>query len=173
MRPPFPAAPKPPPPGQVAHQSIAASMPWFPVRARAFSLGAETRRVAPTSHGDSQAGPARGPPPRAEGRLPYARPLGKPISIRLSRAVSSAMAPAAASAGTCGDEKEGGEGQPGTTPPATPPSRRSLTHRVGDPEAGVGGDTDGGELRGSGSAPSVWVTWERVDGCREGQTSLA
>lgn len=117
-------------------------------------------------------GPARGPPPRAEGKLPYARPLGKPISMRLSKAVSSAMAPAAASAGTCGDEKEGGEGQPGTTPPATPPSRRPRTHRVGDPEAGVG-DTDGGELRGSGSAPSVWVTWGRVDGCREGQTSPA
>lgn len=152
----MPAAPGPPPGRPVAHQSIAASMPWFPVRARAFSLGAETRRVAPTSHGDSQAGPGR--PTTGWGRLPYARPLAKPISMRLSRAVSSAMAPAAASAGTCGDEKEGGKGQAGATPPATPPSGRSLTHRAGDPGAGVG-DTDGGEQRGSGSARSVWVTW--------------
>lgn len=37
------ALPDPRPcPGVGAHQSIAASMPWFPVRARAFSLGAET-----------------------------------------------------------------------------------------------------------------------------------
>lgn len=44
MRLPFLAVPKPPlPVPVVAHQSIAASMPWFPVRARAFSLGAETR----------------------------------------------------------------------------------------------------------------------------------
>lgn len=37
----LPAPPRPRP-GVGAHQSIAASMPWFPVRARAFSLGAET-----------------------------------------------------------------------------------------------------------------------------------
>lgn len=42
LRLPLPAVPSPLPPGLSAHQSIAASMPWFPVRARAFSLGAET-----------------------------------------------------------------------------------------------------------------------------------
>lgn len=39
---PVPSPPAPAPGGVSAHQSIAASMPWFPVRARAFSLRAET-----------------------------------------------------------------------------------------------------------------------------------
>ena len=42
LRLPLPPAPNSLPPGTSAYQSIAASMPWFPVRARAFSLGAET-----------------------------------------------------------------------------------------------------------------------------------
>lgn len=46
----------PSPPRVGAHQSIAASMPWFPVRARAFSLGGRNTVIAPAGHGDGQAG---------------------------------------------------------------------------------------------------------------------
>lgn len=77
LRLPLPLAPSSPPPRTSAHQSIAASMPWFPVRARAFSLGAETPRIAPTSHGDRQAGAKAGTGPRPP--TPAGRGWGTPL----------------------------------------------------------------------------------------------
>lgn len=75
--------------------------------------------------------------PRASVReLPYARPVGKPISMRLSRAVSSAMAspPPLPRAPVGGGEEEGGggstRGAPGSLviPIPKSPAGRSLTH---------------------------------------------
>lgn len=144
------ALPDPRPcPGVGAHQSIAASMPWFPVRARAFSLGGRNTVSARgpwcragwgAEPGGGKAGHARDPRgPGLEG-LPYARPLGKPISMRLSRAVSSAMTPPTPPPrGPGGTRGRSGVSEGHSRPAGKPaphgraPARRSLPHPTLDP----------------------------------------
>lgn len=96
--------------------------------------------------------------------LPYARPLGKPISMRLSRAVSSAMTtPTPLPRGPGGTRRTArgsarGARGPRATPPPTARAGRSLTHPAPDPPR-----TPKRRKWGEAEVPgSVWVTWRRT-----------